>query len=615
MIAGTRRRAGRSAHRGSGLRRGGPVAAALLGVLCGACAGRGGATGTPADPAAAATCKVGSAVSPFMISLPSTVRSDIGRASTGGVAIVAHDCRGLRVLTGCHAPGVYSMVGLTPRKQVVSLASPIEVQINAPGAPGGDLPAAPISFSLLVGGTLVASRVALVRAELEGACDGATHFIHAIDFGVAGPPGEPPISCFSEDVARLEEIDECGSAIRAHLTPFGPAPSWDTSRGAPPIACPPSTVLTDGKCAPVPAARPYRCRGNDAAECNEQCRRGDAGSCAALGWMEHLAAGEHGVVPRTAFDLLLRACEAGEITACGNAALVHSRLAVPPPDTDIYELYARSCHRGDAGSCSVLGRALSQLTDPEGRELSADYLFRGCHAGSTGACTQLGLAFYDGSGVKTDHAAARALFDRACTDGDQEACTNLGVTYERGDGVTADLPTAKRLYEGACRAGDAVGCSNLGLLFRDGLAVGQDFGRAAELFERGCRGDVAYACHARGGMRERALGAVRDLAGAARDYEKGCAGGHPASCNDIGRLRLSGSGVDLDLPAAAELFRKACDAGEPAGCHNLGAMHEEGNGVAKSRERAVELYRKACEAGFALSCRMAPAAPIIAPDR
>ncbi|MCC6557887.1 MAG: sel1 repeat family protein [Polyangiaceae bacterium] len=590
-------------HRPRAARRG--AAAALAGALAAGCGGaQGEAPRTQWDAAAGVGCAIDGAASPFVLSFSTTLQHDLPDALKRGLVIVSYDCRGVRLLPACHAPGQYSMIGVPVRHATVTLATPLDVQINAPGEPGHEPPPAPVSFSFAVGGQLVAARAGVERGDLEGACDGATHFVHSVDLGVVGPPPLPPPTCFSEELVSVAEIKRCGStALRLHLRPLGPAPTWDASRAAPSIACPGGTVRAGARCALPSAAPRHLCRGADAAECADQCRRGDPASCAALGWMR--LQGQGGPAdPAEAFDLLRRACDAGEVKACANAGFALGKIEPRPPGLAAVPLYSLACTRGDGDACLVLGLALDGPgAAPAEREVAAEIFLRGCEAGSADACAQAAVKLQQGVAGPPDLPLVRVLFERACDAGHRPACADLGGMLWSGVGGPRDGARGRRLLEVGCGAGFAPSCTHLGLMFQEGEVVEQDFGRAAALLDKGCAGAVAIACRARARMRELALGAGRDLPGAARDYDRGCALGDLASCNEIARLRLAGDGVDRDAAAAAALFRKVCEAGEPVGCHNLANLYERGEGVEESPGRAQELRRKACDAGYTPSCQ------------
>ncbi len=426
-----------------------PLLLALLAASCGA-PGRG-----PAETPEGGSCAVAGPVSPLGITLAQDLRKELGRAIDRGAAVVAYDCHGLRVLPECHAPGAYGMLTVKPRRSSVELASPLEISLNVPASPDGKALVAPVTLSLVVAAVLTSSRRSLQRAELEGPCEGATHFLAGVEIGVAGTGGHEPATCWSsEGLPRASEVQQCSGPMRLHLRPFGPAPPTDQERAAPPIDCPAGAVLAGEVCAPPSAAAHHRCHHGDAADCRAQCDGGDAGSCGTLGWMKARDATTPAEA-RAGLALLVRACDAGDPLACGNAATALASTPGPRPETRVFELFERSCERGDGQGCYAMADALSK-DDPKQREIAAVLLSRACQGGVSGGCVDLGARLHAGG----DHKAARALFERACDAGDATGCADLGLIYQQGQGAPVNIERARRLFEDACRAGAAVGCAD-----------------------------------------------------------------------------------------------------------------------------------------------------------
>jgi TPR repeat protein len=557
-----------------------------------------GCAGKPAShpPGEAAACPALGAASPLALALGSEARTDLGHAMDAGIAVVAYDCRGLRVLPKCRARGSYGTIGVVPRRQTIDLATPAEIADNMVGdvaGLGGSL-----RLSTHVAALIIASRAAVDRRDLEGACEGATHFLKEVELGVVARGGEAAAACWSgEGMADVDEVRQCGGVVRMALQPLGPPPEYAELRAAPPVACPRGTVLAEGRCAAASRAPRHRCAFGDGEGCRAQCAGGDAASCAALGYMHLIGRGVEKAA-KQAYELSLRACDGGDRLACANAAMAADEIPEPRPKVDVFDLYERSCTRGDAEACYGLGRALD-AADEKQAKLGEALLSRACRAGSPEACVELGARLY----AKSEHTLARAIFTRACDAGEQLGCVNLGIMTRDGEGAAANVARAAQLFDDACRAGSAFGCAQRGLMLRDGQGAEQDYLRAAELFDVGCRGEVGFACNARGNMHEQALGAPRDLAAAERAHERGCTLGDAGSCNELGRLRLAAGQDQAAARAVADLFRRACEGGEPAGCFNLGTLTAEGHGAPKDAARAKELADKACKGGFTRACK------------
>ena len=128
---------------------------------------------------------------PLVVDWQPEQRGDLEVSMKQGVAIVAYDKEGLRLLRDCKIDGSYGFFGTTTKEQVVRLKSEEELRANLPTF-GGAL-AAKLGGELKQGGTL---DVALVmvgklrttwhhasRADLTGDCRSATHFVHGATIG------------------------------------------------------------------------------------------------------------------------------------------------------------------------------------------------------------------------------------------------------------------------------------------------------------------------------------------------------------------------------------------------------------------------------------------------
>jgi hypothetical protein len=163
-----------------------------------ACTGGVGQAIRPDDPTYAAAASAGgrcltpsSREAPLVVDWDLQSRGDLEVAMKRGIAVVAYDCKTLRVLPDCRVKGGYSFLGVTVKEQLLRLENADEVKANLPfsgavlGAKLGASMArgSTLDVALVVIGKRVASRGTLTGAQLAGQCAGATHFVRAATVG------------------------------------------------------------------------------------------------------------------------------------------------------------------------------------------------------------------------------------------------------------------------------------------------------------------------------------------------------------------------------------------------------------------------------------------------
>src|SRR6185503_7090834 len=71
-----------------------------------------------------ATCRdVSAGAEPLVVYWSADQRGDLEVAMKDGVAVVAYDCKGIKLLTDCKLDGKYGFIGMTRKEQVVRLES------------------------------------------------------------------------------------------------------------------------------------------------------------------------------------------------------------------------------------------------------------------------------------------------------------------------------------------------------------------------------------------------------------------------------------------------------------------------------------------------------------
>jgi len=102
-------------------------------VLVMGCRGAQAPAATPAVPIAApvaASCDPTAAAAPRVVTLPAEQRGELEVALSQALVVVHYDCKQLTVLPDCTLDGSYGYVGVTPREQLISIATPEELRQN-----------------------------------------------------------------------------------------------------------------------------------------------------------------------------------------------------------------------------------------------------------------------------------------------------------------------------------------------------------------------------------------------------------------------------------------------------------------------------------------------------
>ncbi len=443
-------------------------------------------------------------IAPLIVDWPQEQRGEVQAEMTEGLAVVAYDCKAIRVLPDCHVEGLYGYVGLPRDEQAVQIRSADELSANLPRTAaivGVQVDAelargASIDLALVMVGRRRTTRMHAARADLKGECAGATHFVRgaiigafAMDTGTqakvrttaevfgaaasgastsshvkhssqgtlsacaaahAGDPAPPP-GCEAAYRIELAAIDAAGSAASttASSTPNDKLVS----------ECPPGMVLTGGKCAKPNAETVHVCDPNSYADCDAQCRRGEMKSCFAVGWMYENGSGAEKDLAK-AMVLYKMACDGGGAEGCRGLGWMYSQgIGAPTDAARAMDLYKLGCDRGDASSCSNLG-----------------FMYGTAKAGAP------------------DYARAFTLSKQGCDGGDPNGCNSLGILHENGWGLAADLARAAVFYRQACDGGSPIGCSNMGSLLVTGRGVPVDRARGIELLRRGCAAGNTWGC-------------------------------------------------------------------------------------------------------------------------
>jgi uncharacterized protein len=420
---------------------------------------------------------------PLVVNWRDDDRAALEAAMNRGVAVVRYTCDGIEVLRACRAPGGYAYSAVSRKTNVVAMRDGAEMQANF----GTGLAALRgVEASVATGRTLQlayvlvgldATTVARVAEdELDGRCEGATHFIYDVSRGafaldtsagsegmvaaeILGRGASAAGSTQRDTLARDGDVEACEAASDAHAEPIAncraplrvslfalDAPGEEraiaetgTRRDA--RSCPRGFVYTDDQCVREGAATAYLCRLGDVEGCQRQCVAGSAGSCgrfaSALIEVIHADGSGRDVIRASLAQLeeveteLRAACDEGEGPACSAVAFVRFRdltgEARARNQREGMEFSEKACLAGDAHGCRLTrqayttdaGQIVGVELDPEA---FASILARGCARGAALPCLQLAELYAMGYAVRQDLETAQPLAERACRGGLSTAC-------------------------------------------------------------------------------------------------------------------------------------------------------------------------------------------------
>lgn len=576
------------------------LGAALVAGALPACGGAVGEAVRPTDHTAAGAVTAGNGAAtcsgnakyakPLIVDLDADARVDLEAAMKKGLVIVSYDCSNLRVLSSCKLPdATYEYAGTSRKEQVVQIKNADDLSVNLP------LSSAKLSGELTSGRTidlalvLVGRRSTTVakvdRDDLQGGCDGATHYLQNATLGAfsmqTGSVGKVAAvaemfgrggaaasnserkamtSDGSLDDCRTSNPDaespptECRAPIRVELLPIGGDEPHAKSSGKPKDGkedkekekeavaainpCPPGYAFVDGLCTKA-AEQAHLCAATDEAECKEQCEKGSAESCLNYGILLQKKPG--GMNGAAALPFFKKACDGDIAEGCKSQGwvIVPGDMEEPGAGAKAKEalgLFQKACTMGNADGCSWYG---DMLTEPDYKLVdmakAVRVYDRGCSLGSGDACFSLSQLYFKGNGVTKDAVHGAALLNKACQAGDAVQCVELGDVLAKGKfGLSVDTALAMRVYDRACNL-DYVWCdSGAKLANKNG-----DFEQAFSFAKRGC-----------------------DLSDTP-DTEL---------CELLGNLHSEGKGTTKDAAKANTAWIKACDKGEgeESACKRLG---------------------------------------------
>jgi TPR repeat protein len=485
---------------------------------------------------------------PLVIDLSAAQRADLEIAMQSGRAVVHYGCDGLRVLTACELAGDYRFAGVGLKEEVIQLKSQDEVRASLPvsgvtlAAGLGRGTSLDLAIAMVGRGTALAGHAskAELKAQHEGSCEGATHFVRAAYVGAfamqrgSGADVSAAASIFGVSTGAQSKSDkqtdlrdgsleacraaspdadappaQCRSSIRVDLLPLGDAPA---AGGLAAIAnpCPSGYAFAEGKCTPAAQAEAFQCDPGDEATCRTQCDAGSLGSC---------------------FNLAHVLTDQARLCAGGSESCVAVAMASPSqPEYARYaegaDLYTRACEGDIAAACYQVGSYFAEGAFGRAKsDEKADAAFdRGCAGGHAWSCSKLAERV-----EARDRTAARALAlnERACDLGSKPGCFRTIAKYLKGEGTAKNPSAARAILERTCDAGESKRCAELGLYMLEGVlgpAARKDTADALGYIAKGCELDHGDACRLAAVAYAGQWGVKRDAGKAQAFFERGCAG-------------------------------------------------------------------------------------------
>lgn len=141
---------------------------------------------------------------------------------------------------------------------------------------------------------------------------------------------------------------------------------------------------------------------------------------------------------------------------------------------------------------SIATTATSETIAPSPAELKT--AIKLAKQGNAEAQFNLGWMYYNGYGVRQDHAKAAKWLEKAAAQNDASAQFLLGGMYKFGDGVRQDYAKAIEWFEKAAAQDHANAQFFLGKMYNLGQGVRQNLDTAKEWFGKACDNGDQNGC-------------------------------------------------------------------------------------------------------------------------
>lgn len=568
---------------------------------------------------------------PLIVDWVPEKRGDLEVAMKQGLAVMAHDCKGTKLLPACKVRGSYGFMGISLKKETIELKTSDELSANLPfGAAklSASLSASSaIAIDLRMIGVNATTRARLLRSELEGDCTGATHFVQTATLGAFSVGQQAEGSVSGGVSTALAEASGASSSKKSRLSGDGELDAcekWNPDAGSPPSACkallrlqllpiatedvllpddkagsfrgavcPGGYEFREGKCTPS-TGKGKQCDPTNAQDCEHQCKQGHVKSCTALGRIHLNGIGKAKKDVVKAVEVLQIACEGGESDPKACMLLAHT-----------YAYGHNALPRDMVKSAGLVRRASWRFQ-------------RDCGDGDGEACTLAGQLARDAR-FGHDLESAKALFEQACSAGNAEGCDHVASVMMESLGPRSlsaetlqDLRNRQLPYlTRACNGGHGPACYELASA-KDPEALRTSTVSDPEqiaCLQRACDSDFTLACAA---LASSLASSAPEVGRRAYERwksvsEKRCNAGEEADCAQLGNTLAEGRpGIPKDAAASASAFARLnkiseeqCANDDAEACETMQRRYRFGfMGVAKDDARAREYaqrFRKASE--------------------
>ena len=428
---------------------------------------------------------------PLIVDWKTAEQLDLTVTMQKGVAVVAYDCKSIRLLKDCGVKGTYGFTAVpSVLEEAVQIDDADEVQANLPlggvSLSGEVSRGSSIDIALAYVGKQSALNEAVTKTDLKGSeCAAATHYVRGATVGAfvlatgtkgkvraaadifgAGASGESSstkkklnsggdVKACRAVKAGLEKPPEgCGALIRLDLFALG-AEAVPSKEGgaAPPLenTCIDGFVPSDGRCVKKSRDVARRCEPDDIQDCKAQCDKGNADSCYNAGAYLQSRRQE-------GTELYLRkACEGNVGRACSRLAIIYAPGLLQPDPPKSFMYAQKGCDLLVPQACVYEGEQDKTKSWSE----RADFFRRACDLGYFEGCRSLARVYLEGrEGLPRKTEQGLAILVRACEAGTGKACGNLAELYNKGklfSGMETDVqpsPEKSAAYQQqACERG------------------------------------------------------------------------------------------------------------------------------------------------------------------
>jgi hypothetical protein len=386
---------------------------------------------------------------PLIVEWPSADRAELEAAAKGAVVVVKYNGCEMQLLSRCQAPGKYSYVAVTPKKDTLSIKDEDDLWANMPiGAASLEAKlakAGELNVVMTMVGRHQAPQSSYRARDLKGSCDGATHVISGLTVGA--------FEFFAGAAA------EVGGGVNVLGAGAGAKSRYSKE-----------TLTQDG----------------DLKACEAASKDAPPADCAALLRVEVAPLTGRKEAEKAA--MATASCADGPFPKLTKEQKAHDRK-VCRDDTPGYDIVA--C---DRFRCEILrmGKACERMRNPPMSECS-EIAGRTKNAASVGACVKLCEA--------NQHAKCHKY------DPSHWPCASSGGAYQTGALVPQDEKRAIELWERGCKQQESVSCGYLAKRHfpcahstfecaagREPLGKGADVAKAAQYFKLACEYGSQDSC-------------------------------------------------------------------------------------------------------------------------